>query len=362
VNEAGWREPSTTDRHFRVARRPLGSRSVRSETFVPPDDVLRLHLITGFPSPANARAIERIVEHVRLFRLGDAAIRTIERGGNVAILLPPHVEPGRVVDGWSDEAFLSRWLCRSARLVRVVTLLDTAGLERDLFARDLLRDRGWQSGPFDGRSVADLLAEQIEGATTIWRTSAAVDGGRLDRALDGLNPRARRVDDVDAVAARFAIEDPLEPSAGIEPDWVRALRGDGDTPETCLVYRRAEPFDPGRFADWLERPPADVVRGKGSLWFDSRWDRRVGYSCAGAVHRTFEGGTWWASAPAGRWPECAELRRRLLETWHPRFGDRCQHLVLVGADLDRRAIVASLDRCLVHGAGAPRPADLAPLH
>ena len=65
------------------------------------------------------------------------------------------------------------------------------------------------------------------------------------------------------------------------------------------------------------------------------------------MHRIFEAGHWWASDSSGQWPACEEQRTRLLERWHPRFGDRRQELVFVGVDVDRDRLVAELDRCLV---------------
>ncbi|MGH0034488.1 MAG: GTP-binding protein [Myxococcota bacterium] len=135
------------------------------------------------------------------------------------------------------------------------------------------------------------------------------------------------------------------------PPWLKVLQGELDpSPGSgLLVYRRPRPFDPNRLRAWLANPPGELVRGKGHVWLAGEPDQSFGYSCAGSVHRLFPAGRWWASYAAGTWPSCTAQRRRLLERWHPRFGDRRQDLVFVGVDLDLDPdrLCAGLDACLL---------------
>ena len=142
---------------------------------------------------------------------------------------------------------------------------------------------------------------------------------------------------------------PEASSVRVVPPWLTALHGECDPQPSSelFLYRRSLPFDASRFSAWMEAPPRELVRAKGNLWFASEPDRSFGYSCAGAVHRVFPGGPWWASLSGGTWPTCSTDRRRLLARWHPRFGDRRQELVFTGIDLDPARLSAELDRCLV---------------
>ncbi len=64
-------------------------------------------------------------------------------------------------------------------------------------------------------------------------------------------------------------------------------------------------------------------------------------------------GFWWAAVPRRRWPEEEIFRERLHSVWSDNWGDRRQELVFIGRDMDRAAITAALDACLV-GAEAAR--------
>jgi G3E family GTPase len=235
----------------------------------------------------------------------------------------------------------------------VITLLDTARFEVDLRSQDRLVDRGWASAPHDGRTVADLLVEQIEASSTIALLGSDALSATTRRWVRILNPTARlelcAASDGGLLGRLLAVEErAFEPTT---PPWLCALRSEPPWPNgfrggSCIVYRRQAPFDSDRITRWLGTPHPGVLRGKGQLWLSDRWDERIGYSCAGSVQRTFPAGTWWASIVPGRWPTCPRHGEDLLSTWHPRFGDRQQRIVLLGDKIVARELTASLDSCL----------------
>jgi G3E family GTPase len=331
-------------------------------------DRLAVHLLSGLPTPVNEATLATLRADLGIVALGEAPDRDLARAGEVGIRLPPHVEPGVVVESWEDGAYLSDLFGRPARLASVVTLIDPDATIELLESTGSLAERGWGRNAFDVRTVADLAVEQIEAATHLWISGHGSRGEELARRLELLNPSADRVG-LEAGAFRERIRHegrssaspakqgaldaaPADRSIRVVPAWLELLRGDpaeahaADRPGH-FVYRRSRPFDPERLGEWFAAPPRGLVRGKGRIWLASHWDESFGYSCAGPVHRLFGAGGWWAARADGAWPTCPTQQRDLLARWHPRFGDRRQELVLVGLDLDREAVGASLDACLV---------------
>jgi hypothetical protein len=73
---------------------------------------------------------------------------------------------------------------------------------------------------------------------------------------------------------------------------------------------------------------------------------------AGGVCRPAAAGAWWAALDPSEWPtdaaDRAALDADMREDGQPApYGDRRQELALVGVDLDRNALEACLDACLL---------------
>jgi len=331
-----------------------------------------VHLLAGLPYAGQRSLWSLLARSAPVFFLAEGPKSRFPEAGPVFVVVPPYAEPGALVEAWRDEAFLSHWLGRPGRLGSVTAVIDGQRLEGDLRSTARLAERGWAASPLDRRSVADLVVEQIEAASRL--VLLAESPSPLDRWLRVLNPGASLVTcggDEGALVETLVSGGGCSVSGrGEAPDapdlaapWLRALRGEPAWPEgfadgVCVVYERTCPFDGERFLRWLETPREGVLRGKGRFWLREDWDRCFGYSCAGAVQRTFAAGSWWASTPSGRWPECPVHRRRLLEAWHPVFGDRRQELAFVGVGLDPAAVVESLDACLAEAPGRRGPVAL----
>ncbi|WP_121823092.1 CobW family GTP-binding protein [Halostella salina] len=88
-----------------------------------------------------------------------------------------------------------------------------------------------------------------------------------------------------------------------------------------VVYRSDRPFHPERFDAWLDEWRGDVVRAKGFAWVASRPDEVFGVSQAGPAVQAGPIGEWGGDDPATR-------------------------LVIIGRELDRDALTATLDDCL----------------
>ena len=250
-------------------------------------------------------------------------------------------------------------LAEVARLDTMVTVVDGVSFLDDYLTSAELADRGLGVDAEDDRTVGDLLVDQVEFADVIVISKAdlapAEDLDELEAFLSRLNPNAeilracRGVVDVGRVleTGKFDFERAAQ-SAG----WLMELRGEGvpDTEEhgiSSLVFRDRRPLHPDRFHDFLEAGFPGLLRAAGFFWIASRPDFLGRYSLAGGTCRVEPMGRWMAAIPQSEWPDDPEERRAILEDWDERFGDRAQELVFIGSDLDRDALRARLETCLL---------------
>lgn len=68
---------------------------------------------------------------------------------------------------------------------------------------------------------------------------------------------------------------------------------------------------------------------------------------AGVQKRLTEAGLWYATAPEEELEALVAREPGLMRDWDPVYGDRMIKLVIIGQHLDRDAITAALDGCLV---------------
>lgn len=238
-----------------------------------------------------------------------------------------------------------------ARIDTMVTVVDAHNLLADYTSTDLLRQRGEVAGDDDERSLAALLAEQIEFADVVVVNKIdQVDAARRDEVtalVKALNPVAEIVHadhgrvPLKAVlgTGRFDLE-----RASAMPGWARELEG-RHTPETeaygieSFVLRSHRPLHPWRFSTFMDMPLPGLIRAKGYVWLATRPDWVVSYSRAGnsATHEPV--GRWWAAAPRTRWPAPGTPERRAIEArWQEPHGDRLNEVVFIGRRMDRAAI------------------------
>ncbi|MBQ1541100.1 hypothetical protein C5708_01870 [Caulobacter sp. CCUG 60055] len=256
-----------------------------------------------------------------------------------------------------DEAGES--LADLARLDAMVTVVDAFNFLRDYGSRDHLADRGEAADQGDDRTVVDLLVEQVEFADVIVLNKAdlvsAQEMGRLRGVLAALNPQARLVEAAYGAVPLNEIFDTglYDPErAELAPGWRKALVGEV-VPETeeygisHFVYRADRPFDPAKLDAWFRSEWPGVIRSKGFFWLATRNDRVGSWSQAGPATQVELGGRWWATAPKAMWPDDPRWRASMQKIWRPRYGDRRQEIVLIGQDMDRRALEAGFDACLL---------------
>jgi G3E family GTPase len=238
-----------------------------------------------------------------------------------------------------------------ARIDTMVTVVDAFNLLADYSSTDLLSQRGEVAGEGDGRTLAALLAEQIEFADVVVINKIdKVDEARRHEVVavvKALNPVAEIVE---AVHGRVPLDKILGTGkfdlerASAMPGWARELDG-FHTPETeaygitSFALRSREPLHPWRYASFMELPLPGLLRAKGYVWLASRPEWVVSSSRAGPVATHEPVGRWWAAAPRTRWPEAGTPERLAIDAnWKEPYGDRLNEVVFIGRHMDRAAI------------------------
>ena len=93
--------------------------------------------------------------------------------------------------------------------------------------------------------------------------------------------------------------------------------------------------------------PNEVIRTKGLLWAVQDPDMSYLFEQVGHQVRLVENGFFVASAPEEEMKRILEEEPELLRDWDPVLGDRMTKLVIIGRHMDRDALEAGLDACLV---------------
>ena len=127
--------------------------------------------------------------------------------------------------------------------------------------------------------------------------------------------------------------------------------GEGEAEEYGIgsfVYYARKPFDITRFDDFVARKwPKNIIRAKGLCWFEDQPHLCYIFEQAGRQVQLQNAGQWYATMPE------EELRQFRIDNpgvnrdWDEEYGDRQQKLVFIGQKLDKKAITAELDSCLV---------------
>ncbi|PLR74851.1 GTP-binding protein [Bacillus sp. UMB0728] len=245
------------------------------------------------------------------------------------------------------------------RLDTMVTVVDAYRFWQDFSSGESLLDRQEAAGDSDEREVVDLLIDQIEFANVILLNKIDLTERKaaeeLTAVLRKLNPGA---DIIETIHGAVPLDRVLNTKlfdleqAGQNAGWIKELNHE-HIPETeeygisSFVYRRRKPFHPGRFMQWLERWPAEIVRSKGFIWVAGREDTAGLLSQAGPSLILQGAGAWIASLPEAEREQILSEDPGLKESWDEITGDRQTELVMIGIKMDRRAIEDSLDVCLI---------------
>ncbi len=107
------------------------------------------------------------------------------------------------------------------------------------------------------------------------------------------------------------------------------------------------PFHPERLHEVFNRTWPGVIRSKGLFWLATRLPKAGYWSQAGTMSQIQCLGFFWEAVPRKHWPTDPDRLAEIERVSEPPNGDCRQEIVLIGADMDRDALTAMLDRALL---------------
>ncbi len=246
-----------------------------------------------------------------------------------------------------------------SRLDTMVTVVSAPDFLAQVSEAKELKAVGMELGQDDERTIADLLVDQVEFADIIILNKvdqvADEQKEKLKSALRALNTRAEIIE---AEFGKVPLKKILNTGrfnlaeAQTSSGWMKVLRGEESSEKeeygiNSFVYRARKPFHPERFAKFLEKAPAGVLRAKGYFWLATR-PAAVGlYQLAGSSSSFSAIGHWWCTMGERFWPQDETERQKILDIWDEKYGDRRQEIVFIGTDLDQAAITSTLNLALL---------------
>ncbi len=269
------------------------------------------------------------------------------------------VEPAFVAEVFNDAWENREPLASKARLDHLVAVVDSRTLWDDLHAVDDLQTRGVSCGTDDGRTISELVVEQVEYATVlVMSKDEGLPRGkriRLRHLLEALNPEAvmlSMAEESELAGRILGSRTPASMPISFQPGWAKLIQGAPlpniqSTHWTMGLFRATRPFHPERLWDLIESDWPGMLRCKGHFWIASQPERCFSWEqTAGARH--FECiGDWWVATPRDEWPTGRAFEAELMQQWSVEFGDRRQMFGWIGYRLDAMAWRRQLQRCLL---------------
>ncbi len=115
---------------------------------------------------------------------------------------------------------------------------------------------------------------------------------------------------------------------------------------TSFVYEETRPFDRGKFMDFVDEYPKELIRTKGYVWFADDDVHIQLFEQAGRNASVTELNEWLAACPQEELDVMFENYPDLKDDWDDQYGDRINQLVFIGKGYKKADILAKLNTCL----------------
>ncbi len=264
-------------------------------------------------------------------------------------------EPLPIAMAFDSEDQFGEYLGNVAHIDSMITMVDAKNFLSDWNKAKDLVELGLAIDTLDNRTLADLLAEQVEFANLIIVNKADLvstdELARLSRILSCLNPEARIVTTMFATIDMGELAETERFAAGQVEMMAEREEPEQDLHDaldiSSFMYRARRPFHPERLWTCLHEPWDGVLRSKGLFWLATRMNESGLWSQAGSACSHQSAGRWWTTVPEEIWPEDELTLQSIRSEFRGPYGDRRQELVIIGKNLDKKAIRKRLDECLL---------------
>ncbi|TDE56547.1 GTP-binding protein [Nonomuraea mesophila] len=235
------------------------------------------------------------------------------------------------------------------RLTAVVTALDAAAMPDDITRGEPLSEVGKPAAAGDRRYLAEVLARQIEYPTALVLHGGDEEDHELSRTVlthlapfTPVHPIGALPPVTGARICSGELADRLDPATA-------QLPGDTQTDEiVTAVWRSRRPLHPARLFDAVDELVTESVRSRGRFWLANRPGQLLAWDAVAGIVSVEDAGPWLAALPGAAWDLVSPARRTAATLdWAPGCGDRVQHLVFTGPDLDAARLRALLGSCLL---------------
>ena len=242
-------------------------------------------------------------------------------------------------------------------LDNIVAVVDCARMWDEFHGgRDLLADN------IDEDDIEALLIQQLEFCTTVVLNKCdTVTREQIDELKGIVRSLQKEAVIVEAEQGNVDLDQILDTNrfdfnqAYGSAAWLDAMEHpeEHDDPEVLeygietFVYDRRRPFDIDRFADYVRTWPKEIIRAKGQLWSAQDPDMCYMFEQAGQQSMLSEQGKFIASAPDDIRARLIAENPEVMDDWDETCGDRETKICFIGQHMNKQALVAGLDACLV---------------
>ena len=113
-----------------------------------------------------------------------------------------------------------------------------------------------------------------------------------------------------------------------------------------FVYYRRPPLNRKKFADFANNLPKNIIRCKGLVWFNDEPDMSYIFEQAGKQVTLSDGGEWFATMTGAELEDLLANNADIRKDWDEIYGDRMVKLVFIGKNMDKQAIIDTLNSCI----------------